>query len=107
VIFGGNITKAQSHDGPVTDDTPTVGYGFQETAGGQDRQTSLTYPDGREIVYGYGSGGSMADAAGLVTSISDANSFGDVSSRPTTSLISVFARGMIPRSQEHRLTRGF
>ena len=55
----GDVTEeAQSHNGEVDDDTPSVSYGYEDTAGGQDRQTSLTYPDGREIAYGYGSSAS-------------------------------------------------
>ncbi len=35
------VAEAQSHSGVVGTGTPTVGYGFQETAGGQGHQTSL------------------------------------------------------------------
>jgi RHS repeat-associated protein len=74
---GQTIAESQSHDGAVTSDTPTVGYGYQETAGGQDRQTSLTYPDGRQITLSYGDSGSLTDAEGWIYSIADANHFGD------------------------------
>jgi len=70
----GDITSdAQSHDGAVDDDTPSVDYSYQDTAGGQDRQTSITYPDGRKIALSYGASGSLTDAEGWVYQIADTN----------------------------------
>ncbi|MEZ6131602.1 MAG: hypothetical protein R3C59_23270 [Planctomycetaceae bacterium] len=51
--------------------TPSVQYGFASGADNTIRPTSLTYPDGQEILYDYDSSGSMADALSRVASIVD------------------------------------
>lgn len=62
----------QAHSGTVNVmSTPSVQYGFANGADNTIRQTSVTYPDGREISYDYGSAGSMADALSRVASIVD------------------------------------
>lgn len=48
----GEITsQAQSHSGAVTGGTSAIGYGYTETAGGQERQSSMTYVNGRQITF--------------------------------------------------------
>jgi hypothetical protein len=70
--FGQLITEYQSHSGVVNvSTTPKVQYGYADDAANTIRPTSLTYPNGREISYDYGSAGSIADRASRVASIVD------------------------------------
>ena len=63
----GRLTREfQSHAGPVTASTPSVRYGYADGSNGALRATSLTYPDGRVLEYGYGPAGSPADATDRV-----------------------------------------
>ena len=53
-------TDAQSHSGAVGGGTPAVSYAFADGSGGNTaRRTSLTYPDGRVVAFGYGSAGTL------------------------------------------------
>ena len=53
-------TDAQSHSGAVGGGTPAVSYAFAAGSGGNPaRRTSLTYPDGRVVAFGYGSAGTL------------------------------------------------
>ena len=65
------MTKdAQSHSGAVGGGTPAVGYAFADGSGGNTaRRTSLTYPDGRVVAFGYGSAGSLDDVLSRVGSV--------------------------------------
>ena len=65
--FGQLASVAQAVSGAVTPSTPTVGYMYDPTHG--DRQTGMTYPDGRTITYNY--------AAGLDASVSRLSSISD------------------------------
>ena len=69
--WGQLVAEQQSHSGGVNFHTPTIGYGYASGSGGTVRPTSLTYPDGRTVSFGYGAAGSADDAAGRVASISD------------------------------------
>ncbi|MEZ6131585.1 MAG: hypothetical protein R3C59_23185 [Planctomycetaceae bacterium] len=70
--FGQLPHDYQSHSGTVNVmSTPSVQYGFASGADNTIRPTSLTYPDGREILYDYDSSGSMADALSRVASVVD------------------------------------
>ena len=66
----GRLTREfQSHAGPVTASTPSVRYGYADGSNGALRATSLTYPDGRVLEYGYGPAGSPADATDRVAAL--------------------------------------
>ena len=68
--FGNVTAEAQSHGGPVTGGTPTVGYGFTLSGSAKEVPTSLVYPNGRTLSFDYEG---MAGNAGAITSISDTN----------------------------------
>ncbi|MGB3121876.1 MAG: hypothetical protein WBE58_23825 [Verrucomicrobiales bacterium] len=60
--FNQMTTDAQRHSRAVGGGTPAVGYAFADGSGGNTaRRTSLTYPDGRVVAFGYGSAGSLDD----------------------------------------------
>lgn len=69
----GQLTKeAQATIGSVAVNTPSVQYGYSEMAGGANhsRPTTLTYPDGRVVAYGYAAG-FRSDAISRVSSMTD------------------------------------
>jgi RHS repeat-associated protein len=72
--FGQITSDRQSHSGTVSAGTPQVQYGYENGSANTIRQTTLTYPDGRVLTYGYGAGGSTDDNAGRVASITDDDS---------------------------------
>ncbi|REJ66945.1 MAG: hypothetical protein DWQ31_13000, partial [Planctomycetota bacterium] len=68
----------QSHDGRVDGATPSVVYSYDDgdVPGGTGaasyvRLSQVTYPDGRQIDYGYGSAGSSDDALNRVVTIGE------------------------------------
>jgi RHS repeat-associated protein len=67
--FGQLASEAQATTGAVDGSTPSVGYTY-DTAN-DDRQTGMTYPDGRTLTYSYGASGSLTSSASQLTSISD------------------------------------
>ena len=68
--FNQMIEDAQSHSGAVGGGTPTVGYAFADgSSGNTARRTSMTYPDGRVVAFGYGSAGSLDDVLSRVGSV--------------------------------------
>jgi RHS repeat-associated protein len=70
--FGQLATEYQQHGGGVNVSTsPKVQYGYANGSANTIRPTSLVYPDGRELNYDYGSGGSMSDALSRVASLVD------------------------------------
>jgi YD repeat-containing protein len=72
--FGQIINDYQAHAGAVsTSTTPKVQYGYASGSANTIRPTSLTYPDGRVITYGYGSSDSMPDVLSRVASIIDSD----------------------------------
>ena len=65
--FGQLASEAQAVNGAVTTSTPTVGYTYDATEG--DRQTGITYPDGRTISYNYT--GTLDGTVSRLSSIGD------------------------------------
>lgn len=61
--FGQVISSQQAHGGGVSTITPTVGYSYADGSNNGIELTGLTYPNGRELTYGYQTG------LGRVTSI--------------------------------------
>lgn len=62
----------QSHSGMVnTGVTPNVQYGYENGDANTVRPTSITFPNGRELTYGYGSTNSADDAICRIRSIID------------------------------------
>ncbi|NNJ26204.1 hypothetical protein LzC2_22850 [Planctomycetes bacterium LzC2] len=59
----------QEHAGPVGASTPSVGYAYEDGAANTLRPTSLTYPNGRVLAYGYGTTGSTDDVADRVAKL--------------------------------------
>ena len=56
----------QSHSGAVnTSTTPNVQYAFASGSANTIRPASLTYPDGRQLTFNYGTPGGTDDAAGI------------------------------------------
>ena len=66
------IADYQEHDGEVdTDTTPVVQYGYADGSANTIRPTTLTYPNGRVLYYGYGTGGGINDAISRIGSLID------------------------------------
>ena len=66
----------QSHDGKVVGATPSVVYSYEDGDTGDGiadyvRLSQVTYPDGRQIDYDYGTTGSSDDALNLVVTIGE------------------------------------
>jgi hypothetical protein len=65
-------TEYQSHGGTVNImTTPKVEYGYADGTAHTIRPTSLTYPNGRELTYDYGTSGGINDRASRIASIVD------------------------------------
>ena len=70
--FGQLITEYQEHGGAVNTSTSLkVGYSHADGSSNTIRLTKMTYPDGRELNYGYGSSGSTDDALSRLASLID------------------------------------
>ena len=70
--FGQLVTEYQEHGGAVNTSTSLkVGYSYANGSSNTIRMTKMTYPDGRELNYGYGSAGSTDDALSRVASLID------------------------------------
>jgi len=68
--WGQLAREYQSHDDVVnTSTTPHVDYGYADGSGNTIRATSMTYPNGRVLTYGYNSGND--DALGRVSYLAD------------------------------------
>ncbi|ADG66878.1 AmoP [Planctopirus limnophila DSM 3776] len=73
--FGQAIQTFQAHDGEVELlSTPSVQMGYADGSDNTIRQTSLTYPNGRELTYSFGTSGSMPDQLSRVAAIIDDDS---------------------------------
>lgn len=70
--FGQLQTDQQAHTGAVTAATPKVSYNYANGSDNTIRPTSISYPDGRQINYNYGSNGSMDDILSRIAEIKDA-----------------------------------
>ena len=70
--FGQLITEYQEHGGAVNTSTSLkVGYSYANGSSNTIRPTKMTYPDGRELNYNYGSSGSTDDALSRAASLID------------------------------------
>ena len=70
--FGQLVTEYQEHDGAVDTSTSLkVEYSYADGSSNTIRLTKMTYPDGRELNYDYGSAGSTDDALSRVASLID------------------------------------
>ena len=70
--FGQLITEYQEHAGAVNTGTSLkVQYAYADGSSNTIRLTKMTYPDGRELNYNYGSSGSTDDALSRVASLID------------------------------------
>ncbi len=70
--FGQLETEYQDHDAVVNvQTTPKVGYSYANGSNNHVRRTKLTYPNGRELNFNYGDGGSAADNLGRVAALID------------------------------------
>ena len=67
------IEDAQSHGGAVGTGTPKISYLCTNAAGGVQRVTSITLPDGRQVATEFGSTGSIDDALNRPASLHDAD----------------------------------
>ncbi|WP_166442703.1 RHS repeat domain-containing protein [Phragmitibacter flavus] len=64
-------TEYQSHGGAVTVSTPRVQYQCTSATDNIQRRTSITYPNGRQLDYEYGSSGGIDDVLNRVQSVHD------------------------------------
>lgn len=70
--FGQLTTQYQAHGGAVnTSTTPKVLYSYADGSANTIRPTLITYPNGRELTYNYGSSNGINDAASRIESIVD------------------------------------
>jgi len=70
--FGQLVTEYQEHGGAVNTSTSLkVQYAYEDGTDNNVRLTTMTYPDGRELNYDYGSSGSTGDALSRVASLID------------------------------------
>jgi len=70
--FGQLITDYQSHSGAVnTGSSPKVQYAYADGSANTIRPTTVTYPNGRVVTYGYDSSNSMADALSRAAAVID------------------------------------
>ena len=70
--FGQLVTEYQEHGGAVNTSTSLkVQYAYEDGTDNNVRLTKMTYPDGRELNYSYGSSGSTDDALSRVASLID------------------------------------
>ncbi len=79
----GQLTAdAQYHGDPGNPNTPhgTVGYAYNLMAGGANnsRLLNMTYPNGRQVNYVYGTPGSVYDAISRVTGLADNGAMSDL-----------------------------
>jgi RHS repeat-associated protein len=70
--FSQLITEYQSHSGAVnTSTTPKVQYAYDNGSANEIRRNAVTYPDGTEVDYSYGSSGGMDDVLSRVAAIEE------------------------------------
>tara|TARA_R110002072_G_C7976780_1_gene535574 strand:+ start:9789 stop:15815 length:6027 start_codon:yes stop_codon:yes gene_type:complete len=70
--FGQLTTSYQEHAGTVTPGvTPKVDYSYADGSANTLRSTALTYPDGRELTYDFGTAGGTDDKASRVAGLKD------------------------------------
>lgn len=70
--FGQLTADYQSHSGSVnTGSSPKVQYAYASGSANTIRPTTVTYPNGRVVTYGYDSSNSMSDALSRVAAVID------------------------------------
>jgi len=70
--FAQLVTEYQAHAGAVnTASTPKVQYGYADGSANTVRPTSVTYPDGRQLDFDYGTAGGIDDAASRIQAVKD------------------------------------
>jgi RHS repeat-associated protein len=69
--FGQLATEAQEHAGVVIGSTPVVTYTHADGSAGTARLTRITYPNGKQVDFDYGSSDSDADLLSRVAAIKD------------------------------------
>lgn len=70
--FGQLIRDYQAHGGSVnTSTSPRVQYGYASGLANTVRPTTMTYPNGRVLTYGYGTANGIDDCASRVASLID------------------------------------
>jgi RHS repeat-associated protein len=70
--FGQLTADYQSHSGAVnTGSSPKVQYAYASGSANTIRPTTVTYPNGRVVTYGYNASNSMADALSRVAAVID------------------------------------
>ncbi|MFN6027616.1 MAG: RHS repeat-associated core domain-containing protein, partial [Planctomyces sp.] len=70
--FGQLTADYQSHSGAVnTGSSPKVQYAYASGSANTIRPTTVTYPNGRVVTYGYDTSNSMADALSRVVAVID------------------------------------
>ncbi len=70
--FSQLTTEYQSHSGAVNvSTTPKVQYSYANGSDNTIRPTAMTYPDGRELNYNYGTANGIDDASSRVASLID------------------------------------
>ena len=71
--FGQLISDSQSHSGAVGGGTPKVQYAYADGTSNMIRPTTLTYPNGRALTIGYGTGGGINDSTSRVDNLTDSS----------------------------------
>lgn len=70
--FSQLLADYQSHSGAVNmSNTPRVQYAYADGSENTVRPTTITYPNGRKLNYGYSTAGGIADSASRIASIID------------------------------------
>lgn len=73
--FGQVSVQYQAHAGAVnTGTTPKVQYSYANGSDNTIRPTAITYPNGRQIDYNYGTSGGMDDVLSRLQSIDESSS---------------------------------
>ena len=68
--FGQLTTEYQDHDAVINEQaTPKVGYSYASGADNHVRPTKITYPNGRELNFNYGTTGSFSDYLSRVAAL--------------------------------------
>ena len=68
--FGQQTNSYQAHDGSVNvATTPEVRYNYYHGGGNTIRLAGMTYPNGRNLTYDYGTAGGMNDACSRIESL--------------------------------------
>jgi len=68
--FGQQTVSYQEHSGSVnTSTSPKVQYGYANGSANMIRMTSMTYPSGRGLTYGYGTANAINDACSRIESV--------------------------------------